>query len=74
MNDWIPCSKILPEFYTDVLVCFHDKRKGCERDYYFISAYIVHDVWEPTVYVDLTDLEAVAWMPLPEPYREGEAE
>ena len=50
----------------DVLVCFHDKRSGCEKDYYFISAYIVHGIWEPTLHVDLTDLEAVAWMPLPE--------
>ena len=68
---WIPCTERLPECdYTDVLICVHDKRKGCENDFYVIQAYTVGKHWEPTLHVDMTDLSVVAWMPLPSPYRE----
>ena len=70
-QQWIPCSERMPECdYTDVLICVHDKRKGCENDFYVIQAYTVGKHWEPTLHVDMTDLSVVAWMPLPEPYRE----
>lgn len=70
-QQWIPCSERMPECdYTDVLICVHDKRKGCEKDYYIISAYTSGRHWEPTLAVDMTDFDVVAWMPLPEPYKE----
>ena len=69
-QQWIPCSERMPECdYTDVLICVYDKRKGCEKDYYIISAYTSGKHWEPTLAVDMTDLDVVAWMPLPEPYK-----
>ena len=70
-QQWIPCSERLPDNdFTDVLICVHDKRKGCEKDYYIISAYTSGRHWEPTLAVDMTDFDVIAWMPLPEPYEE----
>lgn len=69
-QQWIPCSERLPECdYTDVLICVHDKRKGCENDFYVIQAYTVGKHWEPTLAVDMTDFDVVAWMQIPEPYK-----
>lgn len=71
-QQWIPCSERMPECdYTDVLICVHDKRKGCENDFYVIQAYTVGKHWEPTLAVDMTDFDVVAWMQLPEPYEGG---
>ena len=70
---WIPCSERLPSFdFTDVLVCMHDVRHGCEDEYYIASAYVVRGHWEMTLNVDTSDLEIVAWMPLPKPWKGGE--
>lgn len=70
-QQWIPCKERLPSFdFTDVLVCMHDVRHGCEDEYYIASAYVVRGHWKMTLNVDTSDLEIVAWCPLPEPYRE----
>ena len=70
---WIPCSERLPSLdFTDVLVCMHDVRHGCEDEYYIASAYVVRGHWEMTLNVDTSDLEIVAWMPLPKPWEGGE--
>ena len=55
---WIPCSERLPEYGTTVLTCNHD------------GEYEINHI------IDEEDREwfwdgAVAWMPLPTPYREG---
>ena len=72
-QQWIPCSERMPENdFTDVLICVHDKRKGCENDFYVIQAYTVGKHWEPTLAVDMTDFDVVAWMQLPEPYKGDE--
>ena len=69
---WIPCSERLPSFdFTDVLVCMHDVRHGCEDEYYVASAYVVRGHWEMTLNVDTSDLEIVAWCPLPEAWKGG---
>ena len=72
-QQWIPCSERLPSFdFTDVLVCMHDVQHGCEDKYYIASAYVVRGHWEMTLNVDTSDLEIVAWMPLPKPWKGGE--
>lgn len=71
---WIPCKDHLPLFdFTDVLLLYHDKRCGCEDDYYIIQAYMVRGQWRPAFRIEDSDMESmepVAWMPLPEPYKE----
>lgn len=70
---WIPCKDRLPSFdFTDVLVCMHDVRHGCKDEYYIASAYVVRGHWEMTLNVDTSDLEIVAWMELPKPWKGGE--
>jgi len=72
---WIPCEDHPPLFdFTDVLLLYHDKRCGCENDYYIVQAYTVRGQWRPTLRIEDSDMESmepVAWMPLPEPYKEG---
>ena len=65
VGEWIPCSKMMPKNQTAVLICL-------EWNAYDI-AWLDGDLWvsELTVY----DFETVmAWMPLPEPYKEGDPE
>ena len=73
-NQRIPCEQFLPNNYEDVLLCIRDMRKGCENDYYFISAHVIDGDWEPTLNImdDTYGMEPVAWMPLPKPYKESE--
>lgn len=71
---WIPCKDHPPlSDLTDVLLLYHDKMCGCENDYYIVQAYTVRGQWRPALRIDDSDmegLEPVAWMPLPEPYKE----
>lgn len=60
---WIPCSERLPEDNTDVIVCFYS---GTVTEMRYWGNGIFQGIYEHTTKV------IVAWMPLPEPYREGE--
>lgn len=63
---WIPCSERLPEHYVTVLAQ-HGKRFSDEQ---FIRPLVLTDEEEWYGESGLLDGEVVAWMPLPEPYKE----
>lgn len=58
---WIPCSERLPENNTDVIVCFYS---GTVTEMRYFGNGIFQGIYEHTTKV------IVAWMPLPEPYKE----
>ena len=72
---WIPVTERLPKNDEDVLVCY--PQGGMEVVYYHID-----DTYYPTQYADLNEtgwfnkeddalyFEPIAWIPLPEPYKE----
>lgn len=78
---WIPCSEKLPEQDTEVLVTrrFLGIRHGLPPKTYVETASLIGSVWTsmsdeykiaPSKHTD-----PVAWMPLPDPYREeGESQ
>lgn len=61
LGQWIPCSERLPENNTDVIVCFYS---GTVTEMRYLGNGIFQGIYEHTTKV------IVAWMPLPEPYRE----
>lgn len=58
---WIPCNERLPEDNTDVIVCFYS---GTVTEMRYWGNGIFQGIYEHTTKV------IVAWMPLPEPYKE----
>ena len=58
---WIPCSERLPEDNTDVIVCFYS---GTVTEMRYWGNGIFQGIYEHTAKT------IVAWMPLPEPYKE----
>ena len=61
---WIPCSERLPEDGENVFVyMFGDSP---------YIAWINDGLWETDDFACEKEENPVAWMPLPEPYREGE--
>ena len=60
---WIPCSERLPEDNTDVIICFYN---GEVMGMGYLGNGIFQGVYEHTTKA------IVAWMPLPEPYKEQE--
>lgn len=73
-QQWIPCSERLPDDYTDVLVWFEYFRYGdynCLYQTYGIGDYSTeYDSWMINHETGWHKLRVIAWMPLPEPYRE----
>ena len=65
VGQWIPCSERLPEDNTDVIVCFYS---GTVTEMRYWGNGIFQGIYEHTTKV------IVAWMPLPEPYKEAEDE
>ncbi len=70
--EWIPCSDSLPAVGVDVLVCY---KLGKIR-YVSIGELLgdgeFHGYDDEYLSKEGRKRKAVAWMPLPEPYREGE--
>ena len=62
-SNWIPCSERLPEDNTDVIVCFYS---GTVTEMRYWGNGIFQGIYKHTTKV------IVAWMPLPEPYKEAE--
>ena len=68
--EWIPCSERLPDTDDHVLVTTINKRgdRRVVRAYYYRSDdYPGGGAWAAGM-----NNNVIAWMPLPEPYREGE--
>ena len=73
-RQWIPCSERLPEDYTNVLVWFEYFRYGdynCLYQTYGIGDYSTkYDSWMINHETGWHKLRVIAWMPLPESYKE----
>ena len=73
---WIPCSKRLPEEKTDVLIAFKNNMVvGFWEDILNDGSVVWYansgDGWLTQAEADYNDGIPLAWMPLPEPWKEG---
>lgn len=68
--EWIPVSERLPEKREDVLVCFDDTVVDSVIAWYAPKG----GVWRNSSTGITLQISPVAWMPLPELYRESEVE
>ena len=63
-GDWIPVTERLPENDTDVLYC---SRLGTVGNCHYFNGFNNYPNTEPDhIFEDI-----IAWLPLPEPYKEG---
>ena len=73
-NGWVPCSERLPEEAFGCLVTVMDCNPSTQTEFENILPYVVgydgngwNDIDGETI-----PFEVIAWMPQPEPYKEGE--
>lgn len=70
-SQWIPCSKRLPEESDYYMACIYSEEVD---EYDFRKTWFAHEddyYGDESEWRELYDFEkVVAWMPLPEPYRE----
>lgn len=83
-QQWIPCSERLPEEDTEVLISYRYKEGEGDTDHVNIDITSygttcfggreIHTLkeWRQPFDYFHANYEVIAWMPLPEPYREGE--
>lgn len=75
---WIPCSERMPEEYGEYLCTLQGEHdNGTAQQCGFIPKSMIGLIpgWstcDADGFVRLRDEEVVAWMPLPEPYKDGE--
>lgn len=81
---WIPCSERLPEEDVEVLITYRYKEGEGDTSHAYMDITTYGQMYfggnkvgkykhwrQPFEYFE-SNYEVVAWMPLPEPYREGE--
>lgn len=66
---WIPCSERLPDHYEELLITRKCRVRNCE-EYNVIDIGVWDDGW-CEAWCEAS--EVVAWMPLPEPYKEEQS-
>jgi hypothetical protein len=71
---WIPCNERLPkenEYVDDVR-----KHYLVQNEYgdMFVAGYIKKNYWEEIYHIEPVTDQIVAWMPLPDPYKEEKEE
>lgn len=75
-GEWIPVSKRLPEDMQGVLIWFEYYRYGDYNCMYqtYGFGYVCDGEWSPFINGETgwRDARIIAWMPLPEPYKEAE--
>lgn len=71
-NEWIPVTRELPALEEDVLVCTKDYGRGSEIFVAWREGKL-HPEWNSfSSRLEDGDGGIIAWMPLPEVYREGQ--
>lgn len=70
-REWIPVSEMLPKEAESVLLTVKDN-KLIHDNLVMTGCYTYEQGWILNGYIDLVDLNVIAWMPLPKPYKEGE--
>ena len=68
MTDWIPVSRELPTPNKRVLVCLADGNMEMDHMDMYSKCFVAYS---GLVRDGVKLAEPVAWMPLPEPYKEG---
>lgn len=67
VGEWTPCSLMLPKEHEHVLATWK-----CGEYYHTTEAVYEDNGWLHYCPKNLpSDIEFIAWMPLPEPYKEG---